>query len=267
MNNFKKINNHFKNRVLLRKIFQYLVAVLYKLYNSFLLKIFFNFISIKRRKLRKFERTIKLIDKNFFKVGNYFLPITNTLDSDSNFLSFGIGSDVRFECAVYDKYKTSAHCFDPTPRSQKLMKEINKDFLNYYPIGLSENGGSLTFYQTKPYSDYTLFKPNIFWNKFVAECFSIDEILNNFDIDYIDLIKLDIEGAAMESILHLCSTPERFGILVAELELMDGDINNYISQVKQLLELVNVNNYEIFRIPKKRSNFKSIEVIILNYGS
>ena len=28
----------------------------------------------------------------------------------------------------------------------------------------------------------------------------------------------------MKSILHLCSTPERFGILVAELELMDGDI-------------------------------------------
>lgn len=264
MRNLKKIIEHINNRVLIRKVAKYFIAILYKIYNSNFLKVIFNIISKKRRKIKQFEQRLKLIDNKFFKIANYYLPISNSLNVDSNFLSFGVGADVEFEFLVFKKYNISSFCFDPTPRSQQFIEALSENFISYFPIGLSENGGNLTFYQTKPYSDYTLIKPKIFWDKFEATCLSIDEILNKLEVDYIDLIKLDIEGSAMESISHLCSKPNRFGILIAELELMDGDIKKFIKEVNQILNLVNNNGYTIYRLPKENSNYKSIEIIILN---
>jgi len=264
MRNFKKIIEHIENRVLIRKLAKYCIAILYKIYNSNFLKVIFNITSKKRRKIKQFEQKLKLIDNNFFKIANYYLPVFNNLNADSNFLSFGVGADVEFEFSVFKKYNTKSFCFDPTPRSQQFIKELNENFISYFPIGLSENGGKLTFYQTKPYSDYTLIKPKIFWDKFEAACLSIDEILNKLQVNYIDLIKLDIEGSAMGSIYHLCSKPNRFGILIAELELMDGDVKKFLKEVMQLLNLVNNNGYNIYRLPKENSNYKSIEIIILN---
>ena len=78
------------------------------------------------------------------------------------------------------------------------------------------------------------------------------------------MIKLDIEGAAIDSINHLCSSPNRFGILISELEFMEKDVENYTKKVNKIVDIANQNNYDLFRLPKSKSNFKSIEIIIVN---
>ena len=260
----KKLINHYRNGILIEKIFKYTVAILYKIYNSFLFRHLFNFLLTNRRKIKRFEKSLTPIDDSFYKIANYYLPVKNKLDKNSNFLSFGIGSDVDFEVEVYSQYGVSVNCFDPTPRSEQFINEINLKYIKFFPVGLSEDSGKLTFYQTKPYSDYTLIKPNIYWDKFNADCFSIDNILKKLNINFIDLIKLDIEGAAIDSINQLCSSPNRFGILISELEFMEKDIENYTKKVNKIVDIANQNNYDLFRLPKIKSNFKSIEIIIVN---
>ena len=260
----KKLIKHFQNGILIEKIFKYIIAILYKIYNSFLFRHIFNLLLINRRKIKKFEKSLMPIDGSFYKIANYYLPVKNKLDKNSNFLSFGVGADVDFEVEVYSQYGTSVNCFDPTPRSEQFIKEINLKYINFFPVGLSEHSGKLTFYQTKPYSDFTLIKPNIYWDKFTADCFSIDSLLKKLNINFIDLIKLDIEGAAIDSINYLCSSPNRFEILISELELMDNDVETYIKKINKIIEIAGENNYSLFRLPKSKSNFKSIEIIIVN---
>lgn len=264
METVKKLIKHYQNGILIEKIFKYTVAILYKIYNSILFRHVFNFILPNRRKIKRFEKNLTLIDDSFYKIANYYLPVKNKLDKNSNFLSFGIGSDVDFEIEVYSQYGTPVNCFDPTPRSVQFINEINLNYIKFSPVGLSEDSGKLCFYQTKPYSDYTLIKPNIYWDKFTADCFSIDSLLKKLNINFIDLIKLDIEGAAIDSINHLCSTPNRFEILISELEFMEKDVENYFKKIDKIIKVANKNNYSLFRLPKSKSNFKSIEIIIVN---
>ena len=93
----KKLIKHFQNGILIEKIFKYIIAILYKIYNSFLFRHIFNLLLINRRKIKKFEKSLMPIDGSFYKIANYYLPVKNKLDKNSNFLSFGVGADVDFE--------------------------------------------------------------------------------------------------------------------------------------------------------------------------
>ena len=86
----------------------------------------------------------------------------------------------------------------------------------------------------------------------------------NLNIANFDLIKMDIEGAALPIVIDLCREENKFGILIAELELMSNKVREFESQLINLINEANLNSYSIFRLPKKKNNFTSIEVLILS---
>ena len=261
---FRKIYKAKQNKELKIKLLHYLIAVSYKFFNTFFFRIIFNTLSKNRRKVKDLGKKIQLIDEKFEKISNYYLPKKNSLNEISKFASFGIGSDISFEKEVYLKYGLSSYCFDPTPRSKKLIDKVKPSFINYFDIGLNRTSGNLTFYQIKPYSDFTLQKPKRYWSTFESSCWSFDDLSNNLDIEYFDLIKMDIEGAALPIVIDLCDRKNNFGILIAELELMSNSIDDFEKNINKLVYIVEKNFYQIYRMPKEKDNFTSIEVIILN---
>ena len=113
MSYFNSLVNSIKEGNFFSKLYRFSVAIVYKILNFGLLRIIFNSISPNRRKIKRFEKKITMIDSTFEKVGNYFLPKESNLGSNSKFISFGIGADVDFEASIYKKYGTKAICFDP----------------------------------------------------------------------------------------------------------------------------------------------------------
>tara|TARA_B100001109_G_scaffold73401_1_gene60041 strand:- start:9358 stop:10158 length:801 start_codon:yes stop_codon:yes gene_type:complete len=260
----KKLYSAIKNKQLKDKLTRYIVAVSYKLFNTLIFRLIMNLVSKNRRIIKQLGKKIPLIDNEFEKIANYYLPKNNSLNKNSSFASFGIGSDLNFEKEVYLKYGTRANCFDPTPRSKQLIEEINPLFVDYFEIGLNKTSGILKFYQIKPYSDFTLYEPKRFWNTFESECWSFEDLSKNLNIANFDLIKMDIEGAALPIVIDLCREENKFGILIAELELMSNKVREFESQLINLINEANLNSYSIFRLPKKKNNFTSIEVLILS---
>ena len=260
----KKLFSAIKNKQLKNKLIRYIVAISYKFFNTLIFRLILNIVSKNRRTIKQLGKKIPLINDEFEKISNYYLPKNNSLNKNSSFASFGIGSDLNFEKEVYLKYGIRSNCFDPTPRSKQLIEDTNPLFIDYFEIGLNKTSGILKFYQIKPYSDFTLYKPKKFWNTFESECWSFEDLSKNLNIEIFDLIKMDIEGAALPIVIDLCREENKFGILIAELELMSNNVREYESQFINLIHEANMNSYSIFRLPKKKNNFTSIEVMILS---
>ena len=91
-----------------------------------------------------------------------------------------------------------------------------------------------------------------------------DKYFSSIDHNKIDLIKMDIEGAALPIVIDLCDSKNNFGILIAELELMSNSIDDFEKNINKLIHIIEKNFYQIYRMPKEKDNFTSIEVIILN---
>ena len=89
MSYFKSIKNSIKEGSFLSKLLHFIIAVLYKIINLGLIRISLNYLLTDRRKIKKFAEKIPLIDNSFEKLGNYYLPKENDLDSNSNFIFWG----------------------------------------------------------------------------------------------------------------------------------------------------------------------------------
>lgn len=104
--------------------------------------------------------------------------------------------------------------FDPDKkecaRLNKLSDEIN---VRYFPYALWETSGTRKFYMMRNLASSSFFKPKIeFWKRFPDEVnlttrkiasvktINLDSFTNEQGVDYVDFIKLDVEGAELAAL-------------------------------------------------------------------
>lgn len=150
------------------------------------------------------------------------------LDKNSIVLDFGANNGVVSQY-LFDKYSCTIHLFEPHPYCHELLKNI---FQNNYKIKIYNSAISDTseskklFYtsQTNDIKDMSMTevsslekrKNNISQENFrITKCISIDEFLNKFN--FIDFIKIDIEGHEYKIIPSLIKNINKINLIFCEM--------------------------------------------------
>jgi FkbM family methyltransferase len=214
----------------------------------------------KNLKKFKFIRTIVLKLRSKSKR----FAIFNFLNSNSIVLDFGanIGDVSQY---LNDMFNCKIYCYEPDPNAYNFLKQR---FKNNYSINTSnlaitndgqekklyfhkqsKIGGQISYSEASSLLDK---KENISQNNFyIVKSINIKELLNNFE--YIDLIKIDIEGYEYEILPILIQNNKKIGKIICELhgnplvkDKATGKIKNQHLTEKYLKLVDNLKNLDLY---------------------
>ena len=228
---------------------------------------------------------------------------TNFLNENSVVYSFGAGEDNRYEFLLCGSTGCKMHIFDPTPRavdhfqmcmdvinkqcepvenvrygrgdanyfSTLLNSNVNPDNMFYHDVGLYDKEDTFKFYYPKNPNHVSLSIDNIQGTKDYVELATkpIDQIVRELGGIQPDLLKMNIEGAEVKSLIYMMeSTNVRPKCICVMFELFRDkptqENKNLENVCKQLLlkeyDLI-YNSNEFYTFFKKDLNNGSIKNI------
>lgn len=114
--------------------------------------------------------------------------------------SFGVGEDISFDLEMIETYHAEVYGFDPTPKSIDWMKrQILPEEFHFCAYGLSDVDGEEEMFlpQNASFVSASVFKhAGVNKNDSVrVPMRRLSTILNEMGHDYIDVLKMDIEGS------------------------------------------------------------------------
>lgn len=170
---------------------------------------YFSLFRIRYRNLeKKYSEIINLNNDNFLDVGNYFLYKPD-FDKKLNILSAGIGKDISFDLSCLKQFNVNKLIMiDPTEVAYKTTLEItNTSTVFFIKKGLFKEIKTIKAYlphesieDNSNISIENLYSSTNFTH---IETITISKIFKDFSMDYIDILKLDVEGVADDIILDL----------------------------------------------------------------
>ena len=194
--------------------------------------------------------------------------MTSELKKLENFLEVikKFGKDLKFKIIEigahpYGDFKESFHilldhfhgseiyAFEVDKEECKKLNKICKKGMTFFPTALGEKKETRKFYETYMPVCSSLYKPkeeflklynnlNIAYLKKTTEIetISLDEFLNNHDLECIDFIKIDIQGAELDVFKGGKKTLEKTLMIVSEVEFVEqyidqplfGDVSSFL---------------------------------------
>jgi FkbM family methyltransferase len=144
------------------------------------------------------------LSDRFVPYGNYFLE-PSLLGKRPVVFSVGVGQDITFDRALLERHEVDLHLFDPTPVSQRYIaaQDLPKN-LKFSPFAVTNYDGKVDLYSDdlennfEQASSVSIFQRGVHGEKFSAECRTIPSLMKERNISHLDVLKLDIEGAALQ---------------------------------------------------------------------
>ncbi len=183
--------------------------------------------------------------------GFYINP--GLLNERSVVYSFGIGKDITFDLACIRKHKCKVFGFDPTPKSINYIKSIktNRSF-SFYNYGISCVTGNQKFYfplNPRGTSGSLITNESLDENKPINVLMkSFIDITDELGHKYIDVIKMDIEGAEYDVLESILNSDIAAGQILVEFHdrlFETGELRS-----KKTVKMMKQKGYEIFAISK-----------------
>ena len=268
-NIFKKLQVHYREVKFMQFIFRYVKIVLYLIPK---LDIFYRF-DYERILTKKFEELFYSIPENAVKVGNYFILESPKLDKSSIVYSLGVGKNIDFDKAILFKYGCDIYLFDPTPSSSEFIKTFvkkNEDIdkkLKYLPIGVWNENKILRFSVPRYGGSASAVFSYGSGEEFDAECQTLKTIMKRLGHTRIDLIKMDIEGAALPVVENMIAEQIFPAQLIAEFERPVKNIKlilDFFYRLQKACSMLENQGYQIYRLPRSQFKYYSVELIFFN---
>jgi FkbM family methyltransferase len=224
----------------------------------------------KRIATRRFEQKhTEPFDPGLTAFGNYWLDAAR-LSTDAVIYSLGVGTQIEFDLALAAR-GIPVHLFDPTPRSVDFMRgHAGNRLLRYQPIGVWVHDGQARFHFDRAAaaaaevcnaSITDLFDRT---ESFEAPVATLPSLMAHSGHDRIDVLKADIEGAAVAVLEHALDHGIEPAQIVVELERPRGlrEMHRFFARVAALLDRLRARGYRVIRLPR-RAPYYSIEVLAL----
>ncbi len=208
-------------------------------------------------------------------LGNY-AAYTARLTPDSIAYSVGVGGDIRFDLALIEATSCTVHLFDPTPRSARFMNRFSGEIrLQFHPWGVWTQDETVRFY-----ADVTLrrdttgmvihdYRSGSITNItaadkwFDADCLTLFSTMQRLGHRHLDLLKMDIEGAALDVMEHLWTTDIRPGQIIVEFEVprKARDLHSFLIRLESLLTRLKDDGYFLVPLDRGPLHTDSIELL------
>jgi FkbM family methyltransferase len=220
----------------------------------------------------RYAATLPGISETHRQYGNYWLDSRLPLTEDSIVYSFGVGGDVDFDRAVAQTHGCRVQLYDPTPVSIEFMQQVKADkndpvaaLLDFHPYGawvtdivlrfeIPGRGGSASIHP----------QGGLLARTFEAPCLSVKSMLRENKHDHIDVLKMDIEGAAEAVMDHLLAERILPSQIVGEFERPVGDVKkviSYFSHIDRLCERLMREGYEVCLLPRDKGRYFGLELL------
>jgi FkbM family methyltransferase len=193
--------------------------------------------------------------------GGWIIPTQLVNDRSICYLA-GAGEDISFDVALATSFQCNVYIFDPTPKSKvhfealmnaavegttininnnpstpyKLNKEI-KNYLKFYEIGIWKKQATLRFFspQDDSHVSHSISNLQNTSKYFEAPVERLSDIMRVKQHEYLDILKLDIEGAEYEVIDSLLEDNVCILILCVEFHLLaEGGLELVQSTISKL---------------------------------
>lgn len=142
--------------------------------------------------------------------GGWAIP-QDYLNQESIAYTVGVGRDISFDLALVKEFGCKVFAFDPTPIAVQFMAERKQpDGITFVPVGLSACDGTRTFFAPQ-IKEFDCFSKVIDTTAGVSaeikcETLTFASLMKSLGHDFIDLLKMDIEGFEYEVLIEMISS-------------------------------------------------------------
>jgi FkbM family methyltransferase len=127
-------------------------------------------------------------------------------NSSSNIIDVGCGQDAELSLYLISRYGLKAYGVDPTIKHQDALKMIEDKTGNRFQhikSAVSSKEGEMTFYETLDHESGSFYEDhkNIISDRirsYTVKTMTISGLVKHLNLQSVDLIKLDLEGAEYE---------------------------------------------------------------------
>jgi len=236
------------------------------------------YLFIKKRKLLKNFSKIYLDildDFSIITIANYYIK-SDLLNEKSVIYSFGIGENLSFEKKLADLYNLKVYCFDPTSLAIKFMSNeiYDKNKIFFKPFGIWNKDGKVKFFiqdeQNASNSGGSI--TNLFKNfKYdLLDCFKLSTLMKLNNHSKVDILKLDIEGAAPEVMENIIDEKIQIKQIVVEFEyseddnIDDDEFYAWSERLKKIIIQMRKNGYKCYNLPRySHIPYSTIEILFV----
>ncbi len=219
-----------------------------------------------------FRLFLILIEKIYFKkldtsqvskFSNYFLK-KNMLSKKNNIISAGIADENSFEKNVFQSIEVNKMiCIDPTDIAQNTMENLKSDNIFFLKCALFDKIGEIKIFKPFSKDNYNLSLDNLYQSQKyeIVKTTTIDEIIRNFELEKLDIVKLDVEGVADKVIISMLKKNIYPSQIVFEIERPMSFLRQF-EFFKRTLKLVKIlsKEYELYSYTEKKLGFR-IEIL------
>ena len=174
----------------------------------------------------------------------------------SNAIVFDVGANRGEWSSLCHKLYLQANffLFEPQPACQKIILDLNIPNSILIPKAVSSKTTQVELYSDSPTSGIASLyqrQESYFKNKkftsFAVDTITIDEIVSEYNLDYIDFLKIDIEGHELEALKGAGKSLASGMIKALTFEFGSGNLNSR-TFFRDFWDLLNPLGYKIYRI-------------------
>lgn len=219
-----------------------------------------------RRVLAKeFEESLAQPDQHLIPMGNYFIDQQQCFSSPPVVYSLGVLTDTSFDRAVADYYNTDVYLFDPAPIAVDYMHKNPSPKLHFYPFGVWIENTTTVFSCPKEEGRSPSMLISHAGKQFSAECRTLDAIKAELGHDRIDILKMDIEGAALPILEDLVASGAQLPTqIIVEFERYENSIAKYCEfyvRIEKLIKTFADQGYQTFNLPRAYHKYNCLELL------
>jgi FkbM family methyltransferase len=233
----------------------------------------------KRREIRKFAKKYldQLDDLKIKNCGNYMLTI-DKINSNSKVYSFGVGTSISFEENLTKLKQCKIYCYDPTSMAENWISKqsFDREKIIFNKIGIWTEDEDVKFYSQKTDdpnisggSISNLFESDDFT---LLKCQKLKTMMNENNHSNIDLLKMDIEGVAVQVINDILNEGIYPQQIIAEFEFSENDefdqtkFNEWSLNLQNLLSKIRSLGYKCYYLPRfTHMAFSTIEILFIKH--
>ncbi|WP_340678120.1 FkbM family methyltransferase [Paraglaciecola sp.] len=214
---------------------------------------------------KRFEKSLPKLDTNHIKVGNYYLDKRINYPEAPVIYSMGVLTDISFDRAAADYYNTKVLLFDPAPVAIEFMAKQHDPRLIFQACGVWIEDKVMEFMLPKESGR----SPSMFMHHdggiFSAPCKSIATIMGELKHQKIDILKMDIEGAALPILEHLLQQdiplPSQ---VVVEFENVNPSLLEFCDfylRLNKLIDHFTGHGFTVVNLPREYNFYRSVELL------
>lgn len=219
-----------------------------------------------RVRTKDFLSQFPVVGEHQYRVGSYYLDRRVPLSKESTVYSLGVGGDVDFDLAVSHLTGCHVQLYDPTPFSIEMMKEIGAEYpkLHFEPFGIWTEDTMLRFHYPSYGGSASATLTDGRGVFFEAQCKTFVSVMKENGHTKCDVLKMDIEGAALPVLKQLIESGIVPDQVIAEFERPRRNaevIDQYFTQLSSICECLAHLGYQVVRLPREHARYFSVELL------